>query len=506
MKSVLATSAFVAALTMIGRLLGFGRELLLGASLGPTETADAAIVLLTLPDLFVTLLLAGGFSAALIPALKRAAVPARVALTRRVGFATFVFFALLAGLLSAVPSGLVNMLAPALDITQVPRFGLAFLLSAITLPLVALAGVAGAYLNAKGVFGVPTLGVISYNLVLCLYLGLIASASMGLLGLAVAIVMAVLIRLSMHLIAARELIAPGPTEAVRAETDRTIMARFAIGVASSGLVFAAPLIFRAIYAAEGDGLLTLFNFAQKMFELPSGILIAPLVLVMLPKLSALAIADSDAGRAEFDRAFVSAIVAAVSIATSAALVTVIFAEPLAALLFRHGVMTQANTDGIAELVVVFIIGLPFLAAQQIASAALNAQGRPGTVALSAAIALIMALALCGLLALVAPQQTLPTVLTGPVIGVVLFQIVMAVLNLRALPTARAQLGPMSLSVGRSLLRACVAIAPFGLLMAYFDGQIGRWTGTGLAGVAFGTLLLTNFSDLRPMLRMRSGQV
>lgn len=64
-RSLLSAGLFLSLALMAGRLAGFGREVLLASSLGLSEQADIAIVLLTVPDLLVNLLLSGGIGVAL---------------------------------------------------------------------------------------------------------------------------------------------------------------------------------------------------------------------------------------------------------------------------------------------------------------------------------------------------------------------------------------------------------------------------------------------------------
>ena len=67
---------------MLGRLLGFAREVLLAARLGTSAEAEVAIVALTLPDYLVGVLFSGGLSAALVPALRGTAEESRADLFR----------------------------------------------------------------------------------------------------------------------------------------------------------------------------------------------------------------------------------------------------------------------------------------------------------------------------------------------------------------------------------------------------------------------------------------
>ena len=82
-RSLLQASTLVSLALLLSRLSGLIREQVLGARLGLSAEMDAAVLILTLPDLLVGLLLSGGFAAALVPALTRAAPEARIQLTPR---------------------------------------------------------------------------------------------------------------------------------------------------------------------------------------------------------------------------------------------------------------------------------------------------------------------------------------------------------------------------------------------------------------------------------------
>ena len=57
----------VAGLTMVSRVLGFIREMLVAAMLGATSIADAFFVALTLPNVFRRLFAEGAFSVTFVP-------------------------------------------------------------------------------------------------------------------------------------------------------------------------------------------------------------------------------------------------------------------------------------------------------------------------------------------------------------------------------------------------------------------------------------------------------
>lgn len=499
MKSVLATSALISFVLLLGRLSGFVRETLLAATMGPTETADAAIVILTLPDFMVGLLLAGGFNAALIPALKQTPGPARVVLVHKTMLlfgGTFVGLAVLMGIW---PLAVTGLLAPELDPQDLPDYLQAFRLSLIGLPVVALVGIAAGYLNTVGRFAVPNLSVLLFNLVLCLYLVAIYQAGAGLAGFALAIVVATLVRLGLHLAFLGPALRPAgpmPDGTPRPRLTAALLGRFGFGVLGFSLIIGAPVLFRTFYAAGGDGNLALFNFSQKLFELPSALMIAPVVMVMLPKLAGLSRDPVD--RPAFDATLGTALMVGLTLAVIAAAIAAVFVTPIAQAVFLHGAMQPEDVVRIAQMTLIFMMSLPFLAVLQLCAAGLNARGQPGRVLLWGAVGLGLAVAVTAAL----QRLGLPGDWPPAAVGYGLFHMLLAGFYLGSLFNwrlpARATLTQLTAVLGRTAL----GILPFAAIMSVWAGDLGRWGGLALTVPALGVLLWLNRGAIRPLLHMR----
>ena len=67
--SLLKSGLLITLLTLIGRLLGYGRDITISIVGGANVNTDIAYLLLTLPDFIVNLVLAGGLNTTLIPKL-----------------------------------------------------------------------------------------------------------------------------------------------------------------------------------------------------------------------------------------------------------------------------------------------------------------------------------------------------------------------------------------------------------------------------------------------------
>ena len=167
MASLVKSTIALSAALMLGRLLGFLREVLLAGRVGVSAEADIAVVVLTLPEFVISVLLAGGFSAALVPALRRQDGEGRLALFRFVGTVSVLVGIALAAGIALAPGLVFAALAPGLEPGTTAPYHTAIRLVALCVPLGALAGVLGAFLNARDQFFVVGFGTVIYNIVLC---------------------------------------------------------------------------------------------------------------------------------------------------------------------------------------------------------------------------------------------------------------------------------------------------------------------------------------------------
>jgi putative peptidoglycan lipid II flippase len=90
----IGSGALLGATLLAGRLSGLLREIELAAAFGVSAEADAAVLLLTLPDLLVNLLLSGGLSAALVPRLQALPLHSAQVLLRQTLLFVFLLFSL----------------------------------------------------------------------------------------------------------------------------------------------------------------------------------------------------------------------------------------------------------------------------------------------------------------------------------------------------------------------------------------------------------------------------
>uniref|UniRef100_UPI0025CEEB85 lipid II flippase MurJ n=1 Tax=Roseobacter sp. TaxID=1907202 RepID=UPI0025CEEB85 len=164
-RSLLQASLLVSFAMLLSRLSGLFREQALAARLGIGAQTDAVVVILTLPDLLTAILMSGGFSAALVPALVRADPAARVALLQRITIFTCCASLTLAVLIFLGAETVVRLLAPSLDYSALTGFEDGFAISLLAIPVASVIGVSAAWLQSEGRAAVPGLAVLAFNAV-----------------------------------------------------------------------------------------------------------------------------------------------------------------------------------------------------------------------------------------------------------------------------------------------------------------------------------------------------
>jgi len=320
------SGSVVAALLLLGRLTGFGREWLLSARAGASGSSDLAIVLLTLPDLLVNLLLGGGLGATLVPVLQQLPTAQRQRLAAQVALPVGAAFALLAVLLALGAPGLLELLAPGVPLAHRAAAQLPLGLALLAVPLTALAGVSTALLNASGRFGLGACGTALFNL---LVIAALASRLPLVWAVAAGVLAGALLRLLVQVVGASSGTPAGagqrPVGIWQGPwlVDRPLLRRFGGNFGFvTGLVLLPP-IARAWASTADPGTLSLFNYAGKLVDLPLGVLMGALSTVLLPHLAA------NPNAATIGKALRLSALAAVAISLPALL----WATPLARLVY-----------------------------------------------------------------------------------------------------------------------------------------------------------------------------
>jgi len=349
--------------TLASRLLGFLRDSLIAGLLGTGAVADAFLVAFQFVNVVRRLLTEGALNAALIPAWLRLreteGAPAAAA------FAGRVLGTLSAALLAATMS--IGLLMPPIIAALAPGFAgqetlrLAVNDARLMLPYLAFAGPSTVLLalsSAQGRFALTAFSPLLFNIALiAVMIALIlARADAGLVALALAATTGVAGLFQLSILALRR---RGETVAtpLRVSFDAEMRGFFARAV--PGMVAsAAPqllMVAGAIIASSSPSAVSWLYFANRLIELPLGIVGVAVGTVLIPELTrAVRGGDGDA----ISHAQSRALELAAALALPAMLGLIVLSTPIVRLLFEHGAFTSADTVATSHALIFLAFGLP----------------------------------------------------------------------------------------------------------------------------------------------------
>ncbi len=361
--ALLRSSATVGGYTMASRVLGFVRDMMIAAALGTGPVADAFVVAFRFPNLFRNLVAEGAFSAAFVPLFSRALEERGKA--GALAFAGEVLAVMLAALLlvtalamAAMP-WLMAVIAPGFVGTP-EKYGLAVELTRITFPYLLcmmLVALLGGMLNAHFRFGAAAVSPVLLNLTLILALLLPAgwTATRG-HALAWAIVVAGIGQFLWLAYSSRRagilpaLPLPRLTPAVRRLLRLMLPGAFGAGVIQINIV-----VGTMIASLLPTGAVASLYYADRVYQLPLGVIGTAIGTVLLPELARKLRAGDPAGAADSqNRALELALL--FTLPATAALAAI--AGPITTVLFQRGAFGPEASRVTAAALAAFALGLP----------------------------------------------------------------------------------------------------------------------------------------------------
>ncbi|HEY2136063.1 MAG TPA: murein biosynthesis integral membrane protein MurJ, partial [Xanthobacteraceae bacterium] len=300
----------VGGLTLVSRLTGFARDIMLAAILGAGPVADAFFVAFRLPNHFRAIFAEGAFNAAFVPAYARirsagGAEPARLFADRIFTLLFCVEVVLLAVALIFTPS-VIGLLAPGFS-HDPERFARAVELTRITFPyllLVSLVTLYGGILNALQRFATPAAAPILLNLSMMATLSLAAFFPNAGHAAAWGVFIAGCLEAAMvgGDLARRDGLPTFRSLALDDDVRRFFRALgpATLGSAGTQIALFADTIIASFLAA---GALSALYYADRLNQLPIGVIGIAVGTVLLPEMaSRIAVGDEAGARASQERA------------------------------------------------------------------------------------------------------------------------------------------------------------------------------------------------------------
>ena len=349
--------------TMASRLLGFARDILIAAMLGAGPIADAFFVALKLPNLFRRLFGEGAFNAAFVPAFSGMLAAEGPAAARRFAEEAFSVMAFWLGALTIAGEvwmpQLMAVLAPGFA-ADPPKFALAVELSRITFPyliLICLAALLSGVLNGLERFTAASASYVLFNAIsiaamiwLTPYVPTAGHAlSWGVTVSGVA-QLGVLMWASAHAGMAMRLPRPRLTPQMR-----VLLRRMAPGLVGAGVTQLNLAVDVIIASLLPPGTVSLLYYADRVNQLPLGVIGTAVGTAMLPMLSRqVRGGEADASRATLNRALEYALF----LTLPAAVALGVAAFPIMSVLFGRGAFDAESAWLSAQALMAYAIGLP----------------------------------------------------------------------------------------------------------------------------------------------------
>ncbi|HEX5930648.1 MAG TPA: murein biosynthesis integral membrane protein MurJ [Methyloceanibacter sp.] len=398
--------ATVGGLTLVSRLTGFVRDVVMAAILGAGPIADAFFVAFRLPNHFRAIFAEGAFAASFVPAyartLEEAGLPAAKLFADQIAAALIAINLLLLGLALLFTPWVVSVLAPGL-VDDPQRFDLAVALTRITFPYLALVSIETLFagvLNANNRFaaaaGAPillNLSVVATLLLAPLFSDAGHAAAWGVLIAGVAQVLLVGIDAESRGYGVRLRIPR------MSEPTRRFLKALGPAIIGAGGVQLALFADTLIASFLPTGALSALYYADRINQLPIGVVGIAVGTVLLPEMARRLAAGDERGAASAQARGVQ-LALLLTVPCAAAAVTI--PDLIMRALFARGAFTASDAMAAGATLAAYSVGLlPFVLMRSF-TAPFYARGDTATpvkaALLAAAINIALKVALMGPLA------------------------------------------------------------------------------------------------------------
>jgi putative peptidoglycan lipid II flippase len=358
--------ATVGGLTMISRVLGFARDIMIAATLGSGAVADAFFVAFRFPNLFRRLFGEGAFNSAFVPLfakkLEGEGLQAARSFAEEALAGLLFLLLLLTALAELAMPWLMYVLAPGFSDTP-EKFDLAVLLTRIAFPYLlcmSLVALLSGALNSIGRFTMAAAAPILLNVVLIA--SLLLAAGLGFANtpqsgmvLAWGVAAAGFIQLAALWIAARRAGLHFALRLPRLTGDMRRLVRLGVPGLVAGGVTQINIVVGTIIASLQAGAVSYLYYADRLYQLPLGIVGIAIGVVLLPDLARkLRAGDHASAMDDQNRSLEFALL----LTLPAAVTLAVAAEPIIRVLFERGAFKVSDTLPTAAALSAFAVGLP----------------------------------------------------------------------------------------------------------------------------------------------------
>lgn len=470
-------AGIMSAATFISRVLGYVKDMILAGFFGATGLSDTFFAAFRIPNLLRELFAEGSMSSAFIPVLTEYRQRQGEEEARTLVRVTYTFILIVVGLVCLAgivfSPAIVAAIAPGF-LKSPEKFAMTVLLTRIMFPFllfISLASLVMGALNTKRVFFIPTLAPAMLNITIIVVVLFSAGLfSHPILAVAAGVALGGFVQFAFQLPSFfRHGYSLGFTPLFRHPGLR----RMAILLVPATMALAVNqiniIVSNVLASYLPDGSITYLYYAMRLIQFPIGIFGVAMGMAVLPALSEHAV-RGDFDRLRDDFSFALRLLFFISVPSMAGLIAL--REPIVNLLFQRGAFDYAATQGTAEALLFYSVGIWSIVGVRVVTSTFYAMQDTKTPVRIAVVGM-------------ASNLLLSLILMGPMrhSGLALANALASGINFVLLSYfLRKKLGRVDARrIVRSLLRIASASAAMGLAgWAMLHGEF--WQGSGDTGV------------------------
>lgn len=353
--------------TMVSRLTGFLRDMLIANFLGAGMVSDAFLVSFKLPNLFRSLFAEGAFTSAFVPLFSSKLVASGrdksvEFAAKAISLLTFFLIAFVIIFELGMPY-VVKVLAPGFAANP-EKVALTIELCRITFPFllfISIVSFQAGILNSFDRFAAPAAAPIILNIGIIIA-GLISVVllDMPVYGMAWGITISGAVEVIwLKYFLNHESIKIKPDFAIKTlikdSEIRTLFKRIAPGVVGAGIYQINMVVDTILVSLVASGAVSWLYYANRLQQLPLGVIGAAISVALLPLLSRKLKANETKEATEVQD---KAVIYGLMMSLPAAVLFICLADSLVELLFEHGKFTSADTFKTSLALQAYAVGLP----------------------------------------------------------------------------------------------------------------------------------------------------
>lgn len=353
--------------TMISRITGFLRDMLIASFLGAGDISDAFLVSFKLPNLFRSLFAEGAFTSAFVPLFssKLVSVGKEESIkfaAKAVSFLTMILILFIILFEFGMP-WVVRILAPGFA-GNAEKMMLTISLCRITFPFllfISIVSFQAGILNSFDKFAAPAATPIILNLgMIVAGIFSVCCLDMPVYGMAWGITFAGVIEvLWLKYFLNKDGVQIKPNyevhKLVKDDEIKTLFKRIAPGVVGAGIYQINMVVDMVLVSLVSSGAVSWLYYANRLQQLPLGVIGAAISVALLPLLSKkLKAQDKEDAKDTQDKAVIYGLI----MSLPAAVIFICLADMLVALLFEHGQFKPSDTIKTAWALKAYAVGLP----------------------------------------------------------------------------------------------------------------------------------------------------